>query len=122
MFRDVIGVIFKYVTPPEDEPGAPSPFKYAEPGLLSVALTTAGFLDVAEETATVPTRFPGSPHQWWEWLVDTAAPVQTWMSEMSHADREQAMAEISDTLRRYYDGRVVDIPVRIRIATGRKRS
>lgn len=91
MFRDIIGVIFKFVTPPEDEAGAPSPFGFAESGSLSAALAGAGFVDVSEETVTLPTRFPGNPQQWWRWLVDTAAPVQTWMAEMSDADRERAM-------------------------------
>ena len=120
MFRDVIGTIFKYVTPPEDEPGAPSPFKFAESGSLSSALATAGFGNVREETATARTPFPGNPSQWWEWLVDTAAPVQTWMSGMSDPDREHAMSEIREALHRYYDGRLVDIPVEVVVATGRK--
>ncbi len=77
MFRDIIGIIFKFVTPPEDEAGALSPFRFAEPGSLSTALAGAGFIDVREEAATLPTRFPGDPQQWWRWLVDTAAPVQT---------------------------------------------
>ena len=121
MFRDVIGTIFKYVAPPEDEPDAPSPFKFAEPGSLSLALTTAGFADVREAAETARTPFPGDPSQWWEWLVDTAAPVQTWMSGMSDPDRESATAEIRETLHRHYDGRVVDIPVQVVVATGRKR-
>lgn len=120
MFRDIIGVIFKFVTPPEDEAGAPSPFKFAEPGSLSTALADAGFVGVREEAATLSTRFPGAPQQWWRWLVDTAAPVQTWMAEMSDVDREHATEEIQQRLARYYDGKTVTIPVDVIVATGRK--
>jgi ubiquinone/menaquinone biosynthesis C-methylase UbiE len=120
MFSDIIGTIFKYVAPPDDEPGAPSPFRYSETGSLSSALVHAGFTDVREESVTVPTPFPGDPAQWWEWLVDTAAPVQTWMAGMSDPDRERAMSEIQRTLRSYSDGRTVNIPVQVVVATGRK--
>lgn len=37
MFRDIIGVLFKYVSPPEDEPGAPSPFTFSESGMASLS-------------------------------------------------------------------------------------
>jgi len=42
MFMDIVGVLFKYVAPPEDEPDAPSPFRFSEPGTLSKALEGAG--------------------------------------------------------------------------------
>ena len=120
MFRDVIGLIFKYVAPPEDEPGAPSPFRFSEPGSLSAALAEAGFIEVREESTVLPTQFPGDPSTWWEWLVDTAAPVQTWMARMSNVDRERALAEILEALQRHYNGQTVDIPVQVIVATGRK--
>jgi ubiquinone/menaquinone biosynthesis C-methylase UbiE len=61
MFRDIVGLIFKFVDPPQDDPGAPSPFKFSEPGSLSTALAAAGFRDVCEEAATLSTPFPGGP-------------------------------------------------------------
>jgi ubiquinone/menaquinone biosynthesis C-methylase UbiE len=121
MFRDIVGVLFKYVAPPEDEPGAPSPFRFSELGTLKQALEEAGFANVNEESATLPTRFPGDPARWWEWLVDTAAPVQTWMSTMSDGDRDRAMTEIHTALREYYDGRSVNVPIDVIVGTGHRR-
>lgn len=118
MFRDVLGVLFKFVTPPDDEPGAPSPFRFSEPGSLTRALLDAGFVDVVEDGVTLPTTFPGDPPRWWEWLVDTAAPVQTWMAGLRASDRAQALAEIDAALRPYYDGRSVNVPIDVIIATG----
>jgi hypothetical protein len=103
MFRDIIGVLFKYVPPPEDEPSAPSPFRFSEPGSLARALEDVGFTNVREESATLPTRFPGDPRRWWESLVDTAAPMQTWMATMTGAERERAKDEIYAALDQYYD-------------------
>jgi ubiquinone/menaquinone biosynthesis C-methylase UbiE len=121
MFKEIIGVLFQYVTPPEDEPGAPSPFAFSEPGSLSQALTDAGFVDVHEERATLPTSFPGSPERWWDWLVGMAAPVQTWMESLSGADRERAFAQIYEALNRYYDGERVNVPIDVIVGSGRKQ-
>lgn len=120
MFRDVIGVLFNYIAPREDEPGAPAPFRYAEPGTLSKALIDAGFAEVGEETATLPTTFPGTPAQWWEWLHDTAAPLQGWMAGLSEADRQRALGEIHDALSRFVEGPAVNVPIDVVVATGRK--
>jgi SAM-dependent methyltransferase len=61
MFKDIVGVLFEYVAPPEDEPGAPSPFRFSEPGTLARAMAEAGFEHVREESVRVPTTFPGGP-------------------------------------------------------------
>jgi hypothetical protein len=120
MFRDIIGVLFKYVSPPDDEPGSPSPFRYSEPGTLTRAIDEAGFVDAREENATVQTTFPGGPEQWWEWLVDTAAPVQTWMAGMEESDRKSALDEIHSALRRFQNQQSVDMPIDVIVASGRK--
>jgi ubiquinone/menaquinone biosynthesis C-methylase UbiE len=120
MFRDIIGVLFKYVSPPEDEPGAPSPFTFSESGRLAQALDAAGFVDVREENATLPTTFPGSPERWWEWLVDTAAPVQTWMASLPDIDRVRALAEIYEALHQYHDGESVSVPIDVIVGSGSK--
>jgi ubiquinone/menaquinone biosynthesis C-methylase UbiE len=122
MFRDVIGVLFKYVSPPDDEPGSPSPFRYSEPGSLAGALNEAGFADTREENATVQTTFPGGPERWWEWLVDTAAPVQTWMAAMEERELKMALDEIHRALRGFHNGQSVDIPVDVIVGSGRKRA
>jgi SAM-dependent methyltransferase len=120
MFRDIIGVLFKYVSPPDDDPGAPSPFTFSETGRLSQALAGAGFVDVREESATLPTTFPGTPERWWQWLVDTAAPVQTWLDSLVASDREKALEEIHHALRRFQDGDRVNVPIDVIVASGKK--
>lgn len=121
MFSDLIGVLFRYVPPPADtEPDAPSPFAFSESGTLSRALEESGFADVEEVSLTVPTSFPGTPHQWWAWMSETAAPIQSWMSAMSADERASALSEIHDVLATYYDGQTVSVPISVHLATGRK--
>jgi ubiquinone/menaquinone biosynthesis C-methylase UbiE len=120
MFRDILGVLFKYVSLPEGESDVPSPFKFSESGSLSQALEAAGFVNVQEERATLPTSFPHPPEQWWEWLHDGAAPVQTWMAALEEADREKALAEIYAALHQYYDGHSVNVPIDVIVGVGSK--
>lgn len=120
MFRDIIGLLFKYVSPPEDDPDAPSPFRFSASGTLSRALEAAGFESVREENVTVPTTFRGSPERWWEWLLDTAAPVQTWIASLRDDDRDRVMTEIYGGLRRFYDGSHVNVPIDVIVSVGNK--
>jgi ubiquinone/menaquinone biosynthesis C-methylase UbiE len=117
MFSDIIGRLFKYVPPPDDD-GSPSPFAFSQPGTLAAALTAAGFVDVTEEQATLPTAFPGPPSRWWEWIVDTGAPLQTWLASLSPEDEQRAVAEILDALSPYDDGQFVRVPIEVIVATG----
>jgi ubiquinone/menaquinone biosynthesis C-methylase UbiE len=120
IFRDIVGVLFQHVTPPEDEPGAPSPFKFAEPGVLTRALREVGFVDVEEETTTVPTSLPGGPERWWTWFVDMAVPLQSLVASLSDNDRQKALAAIHDALRPFHDGEAVRVPIDVLVASARK--
>jgi ubiquinone/menaquinone biosynthesis C-methylase UbiE len=122
MFSEVLGTLFRYVPPPDPEPGAPSPFTFSETGTLASALRAAGFEDVEEENAIIATTFPGSPEQWWEWMADVGAPIQTWMASLSAPDRDRATTEIHTVLHRYYDGEIVRIPANVNVACGSKGS
>ena len=56
----LVAGLFRYVAPPEPEPGAVDPFMFAVPGSLSRVLREAGFLRCRRGfLVTVPTPFPG---------------------------------------------------------------
>jgi ubiquinone/menaquinone biosynthesis C-methylase UbiE len=120
MFAEIIGVLFKYVSPPSEDPDAPSPFRFSQPGTLSGALAQAGFAATEESTVTVPTTFLGDPEQWWEWLCDMAPPVQAWLAELDVAARRQALEEVLAALGRYHDGSHVNMPIEVIVASGQK--
>jgi SAM-dependent methyltransferase len=78
----------------------PNPFKFAEPGSLSVFLREAGFREVKDETRTVERVWKGSPEEAWEYFRDHAAafgpliervPADKW-DEVTH----DTFAAISD--------------------------
>lgn len=119
MFRDIIGVLFKYVPPADDQEG-PSPFSFSTAGTLTAALEDAGFVDVEEEAVRLPTSFPATPERWWEWVVDTAAPLQTWTAGLDDERRAGALAEIYQALRPYESGGSVNVPIDVIVATAHK--
>jgi len=119
MFRDIIGVLFKYVPPPDDRDG-PSPFGFSTPGTLTAALEEAGFVDVEEEAVRLPTSFPGTAERWWEWIVDTGAPLQTWLAALDDQRRARALAEIHEALRPYEAAGAVHVPIDVIVATAHK--
>jgi hypothetical protein len=99
MLRDVVSTLFQYVQPPEGEPGAPSPFRFAEPAALTQALQEVGFVEVEEVNATLTTTFGGAPERWWEWFMAMAVPLQPLIASLTHPEREKAMGEIYTALR-----------------------
>ncbi len=118
LFDILVAPLFRYVEPPEPEPGAPSPFTFAEAGSLSAALRDAGFREVEEELATVPTPFPGTPRQYWEWWWDMVPPLQPLLDGLSPDQRAQVMEEVVTALRPYDDGERVTIPIQVVVASG----
>lgn len=49
-----------------------------------------------------------------------SGPVQTWMAALTDSDRERALTEIHDALRQYYDGRSVNVPIDVIVASGQR--
>jgi hypothetical protein len=61
---------------------------------------------------------PGPPERWWEWLLGTAGPVQTWLETLPEADRQKVLGEIYEALRAYYDCESVNVPITVIVASG----
>jgi len=118
LFDVLVAPLFRYVVPPEPEPGAPDPFMFAEPGSLSAALRDTGLRAVEEEQATVPTPFPGTPRQYWDWWWDMVPPLQPLLEGLSPDQRRQVSDEAFAALQTYHDAERVTIPIQIVVASG----
>jgi len=118
LFRILVSGVFEYVAPPEPESGAVDPFMFAEPGSVSAVLRDAGFRDVAEETAEVPTPFPGTPRQYWDWFWEMAPPLQPLLASLSADQRQHVINEAVAALRSYDDGERVTLPIQVVVASG----
>lgn len=100
------------------EPGAPNPFRYAEPGTLSAALQAAGFGEVEEELRTLPSAWYGPPEQWWEAQFELGAPIREAIDGLSPAARTALVEEVLQRYRAAYDGTAVRFPMTVVLATG----
>ena len=117
-FSSSIGVFMKYVEMPPPEPGAPSPFKFAQAGSLSTVLRTAGFQEVKEESRPIPWPFPGPVEQAWESIQELGAPFRRLIAGLNPEQRDQVISEVLAAIGEYYDGQQVNFPAVIVVASG----
>lgn len=117
-FDVMVGILFRYVEPPESDPEAPSIFAFAQSGTLCAALEAAGFREVQEESLTVPSSIPAPPQRYWQWFVDMAPPFTPLIESLDPDDRHRMEAEVIGELERFYDGQRVNIPIEVIISSG----
>lgn len=108
----------KRVEVPPPLPGAPQPFRFAEAGTLAAELRRAGFGEVQEESRTICWAWPGPPEEVWEHVRDVAVPLHPIIYGLEPEAREQAIGEVVEGYRRYYDGQKVNLPAAIVLASG----
>lgn len=108
----------KRVEVPPPLPGAPQPFRFAEPETLAAELQRVGFQEVREETRTISWAWPGPPEEVWEHVRDIAVPFHPIIYSLEPEARKQAIGEVVEGYRRYYDGQKVTLPAAIVLASG----
>jgi ubiquinone/menaquinone biosynthesis C-methylase UbiE len=113
----LVGTLFAHVTLPEPDPGAPNPFRFAEPGTLSAALSEAGLREIEEEQATIPTPFPGTPRLYWDWFWELAPPLEPLLAALAPSARQRVIDDTVAALAPYDDGTHVTIPIQVVVAS-----
>lgn len=104
-----LGPLFKRVQVPPPPTGAPTPFKYASPGLLTSDLEGVGFKQVEEETREMAFPWPGSPENLWEHFQEVAAPFRPIIESLPPDEKSAAVREILDGYRQFYDGHRINM-------------
>ncbi len=122
-FTTTAGVLLKHVpvpTPPPD-PDGPSMFMFGERDRLRRALEAAGFTNVHEEARIVNGHWAGPPEEYWEQFSEVAAPFRPLLAQLSPQEKAAATAEILTALKRFWNGRELNMPLEIVIASGTRR-
>jgi ubiquinone/menaquinone biosynthesis C-methylase UbiE len=117
-FHATMAPVLKRVQLPPPEPGAPNTFKFARPGSLSEALRAAGFRQVEEESRAIRWVWPGPVEEFWAASREYGPSFRQLVRHLPADEVDAAVAEILANLRRYGDGRQVDFPAVIVVATG----
>jgi len=112
------GIVMKYVQMPAPDPDAPHLFMFGEPGRLKGTLEEAGFKDVREEARTIQGKWTSSPEKYWEQFTEVAAPFRPAIEKLTPEIREQVVKEALAALRQYWDGKELNMPLKIVLATG----
>ncbi len=113
-----IDVLMKYVDAPPPDPDAPHAFMFGERGLLTRKLKDAGFADAREEIKNISGRWTGTPEEYWQQFTEVAAPFRPLLAKLTPETRVKVESEVIATLRKYAEGRGLNIPLEIVVGTG----
>ena len=118
-FSTTAGVVVKHlaVPPPPPDPDGPSLFMFGERDRLRRALESAGFSSVHEEDRIIPGRWSGSEEQYWEQFTEVAAPFRPLLDQLRPDQLAQARAESLLAVRRFWNGREINLPLEIVIGS-----
>lgn len=111
--------IRKVVDLPPPDPTAPGIFRLAKPGDLSGMVERAGFGDVSESEFAAEWAY-ASADEYYESLLDIAAPVQTLMAKLSDEQRQEVKRLMLEAAHRYRRGDRLVFPFVVRLVTARK--
>ena len=122
-FGTTAGILLKHVPvpPPPPDPDGPSMFMFGERDRLRRALEAAGFTSVHEEARIVNGHWAGPPEEYWEQFSEVAAPFRPLLAQLSPQEKAAATAEILTALKRFWNGRELNMPLEIVIASGTRR-
>jgi len=119
-FSTTAGIILERapVPPPPPDPGGPSLFMFGERDRLRRALESAGFANVHEEDRIIPGRWSGSVEEYWEQFTEVAAPFRSLLDQLTNEQRAQARDESLLAVKKFWDGREINLPLEIVIGSG----
>jgi SAM-dependent methyltransferase len=119
-FTTTAGIVLKHVPvpPPPPDPDGPSMFMFGERDRLRCALEATGFSNVHEEDRIVAGRWALSVEEYWEQFTEVAAPFRPLIEQLTPEKMAQAQAEILATLKKFWNGKELNMPLEIVIGTG----
>jgi len=119
-FTTTAGIVLKHVPvpPPPPDPDGPSLFMFGERDRLRRSLQAAGFSNVHEEDRIIAGHWQSSIEEYWEQFTEVAAPFRPLIEQLTPEKMTQAKVEIFAGLKKFWDGKELNIPLEIVIGTG----
>jgi ubiquinone/menaquinone biosynthesis C-methylase UbiE len=114
-----LAVIKQFLDLPPPDPTTPGIFRLAKPGELLSMLQEAGFVNVVEEEYLAEVRFP-SGEEYYESLMDIAAPIQNLFARLSEQQQTEARHRIVDSIGPYRRTDGIALPIAVRMVAARK--
>lgn len=114
-----LSVIKQFLELPPPDPTAPGIFRLARPGELAKTLEEAGFVSIVEEEYLAEVRFP-SGEDYYESLMDIAAPIQNLFAKLSDLQQIDARNRIIGSLAQFRRSDGIALPIAVRMVAARK--
>lgn len=112
-------VIKQFIELPPPDPTAPGIFRLAKPGDLAGMLEKAGLTNVSEEEFLADVRFP-SGEEYYESLMDLAAPIQNLFAKLSEQQKSEARQRIVGSVDQFRRANGIALPIAVRMVAARK--
>src|SRR5216684_4126070 len=121
-FTTTAGILLKHVPapPPPPDPDGPSLFMFGEADRLRRSLEAAGFRNIHEEARIVNGHWAGPPEEYWEQFSEVAAPFRPLIEQLTPEKKAQAIAEILAALKKFWNGKELNMPLEIVIGAGNR--
>ena len=117
--RIPLDTIKQFIELPPPDPDAPGLFRLAKPGDLAALARDAGLLFVSEEEFAAEVRFASS-RDYYDSLMDMAAPIQNLFAKLSADHKQAAEQRIVAGAEAYPRDGAVALPIAVRFVTVRK--
>ena len=117
--RIPMDVIKQFIELPPVDPTAPGIFRLAKPGELAGMLEQGGLHDVTEQELLSEVEFL-SPQEYMASLMDIAAPIQNLWAKLSGQQQRDAEQRIVQMVESHRRGRILALPIAVRMVAGRK--
>lgn len=115
----MMGSMSPHLTLPAPAPLAPGMFRCAQPGMLAGLLETAGLSGVRTEEVQSTVEFAG-PEDYWQNMMEIAAPVVAAMSQADEATRAAIKATLFSKLEPMLVNGKLSLPFGSLVLTGEK--
>lgn len=117
--RIPMDVIKQFIDLPPPDPTAPGIFRLAKPGELAGVLLRAGFSDIGEEEFVADVRF-ASGEEYYDSLMDIAAPIQNLFAKLTDQQKAEARSRIVQAAGAYKWSGMVALPIAVRFVSARR--
>ena len=117
--RIPMDVIKQFIELPPVDPTAPGIFRLAKPGELAGMLEQGGLHDVTEQELLSEVEFL-SAQEYMASLMDIAAPIQNLWAKLSGQQQRDAEQRIVQMVESHRRGRILALPIAVRMVAGRK--
>jgi len=114
-----LAIIKQFLDLPPPDPTAPGIFRLAKQGELAGMLEKTGFTDVTEQEFLAEVRFP-SGEEYYESLMDIAAPIQNLFAKLSEQQKPEARQRIICSIGQYRRTADIALPIAVRMVAARK--